>query len=201
MHDVILPVSHVSQADLDYLLVHSKYYVWYFGLGRRYEAGICTIVISMSGAFHCQLNFAPKSCANFGLIDMPKWVENPGLACEHTCSYSVHVAAHISHHHPSHCPPPPPSPSPSPPSPLPLSLFLPFSPSPLPLPPPPTPPSPSPSPFSLSLPLSLRPPPHTTGICRALQRDAGPVVGNHTSQCCWFPWLQHWQTAPAADTH
>ena len=38
----------------------------YLGLGRRYEAGICTIVISMNGAFQrcplcCRLNFDPKS--------------------------------------------------------------------------------------------------------------------------------------------
>ena len=25
--------------------------VWYLGLGMRYEAGICTVVISMNGAF------------------------------------------------------------------------------------------------------------------------------------------------------
>ena len=29
----------------------AKYYARYLGLGRRYEAGICTIVISMNGAF------------------------------------------------------------------------------------------------------------------------------------------------------
>ena len=29
----------------------AKYYAKYLGLGRRYAAGICTIVISMSGAF------------------------------------------------------------------------------------------------------------------------------------------------------
>ena len=39
---------------------------WYLGLGMRYEAGICTIVISMNGAFQlcplcCRLNFDPKS--------------------------------------------------------------------------------------------------------------------------------------------
>ena len=38
----------------------------YLGLGMRYEAGICTIVISMNGAcqlcpFCCRLNFDPKS--------------------------------------------------------------------------------------------------------------------------------------------
>ena len=27
------------------------YYARYLGLGRRYEAGICTIVISVNGAF------------------------------------------------------------------------------------------------------------------------------------------------------
>ena len=37
----------------------------YLGQGMRYEAGICTIVISMNGAFKscpfcCRLNFDPK---------------------------------------------------------------------------------------------------------------------------------------------
>jgi len=41
-------------------------YIWYLGLGMRYEAGICTIVISMNRAFSwcsfcCRLNFDPKS--------------------------------------------------------------------------------------------------------------------------------------------
>ena len=38
----------------------------YLGLGMRYEAGVCTIVISMTGAFQrcpfcSRLNFDPKS--------------------------------------------------------------------------------------------------------------------------------------------
>ena len=31
--------------------LRSTYHAWYLGIGRRYEAGICTIVISMNGAF------------------------------------------------------------------------------------------------------------------------------------------------------
>ena len=31
--------------------VLADYYARYLGLGMRYEAGICTIVISMNGAF------------------------------------------------------------------------------------------------------------------------------------------------------
>ena len=44
----------------------SAIFARYLGLGRRYEAGICTIVISMNGAFqrcpfYGRLNFDPKS--------------------------------------------------------------------------------------------------------------------------------------------
>ena len=43
----------------------NSYYASYLGLGMRYEAGICTIVISMNGAFKkcpfcCRLNFHEK---------------------------------------------------------------------------------------------------------------------------------------------
>jgi len=43
----------------------AMYYARYLGLGMRYGAGICTIVISMNGAFKwcpfcCKLNFDPK---------------------------------------------------------------------------------------------------------------------------------------------
>ena len=37
----------------------------YLGLGRRYEARVCTIVISMNGAF--QDEFGPKIMKNHGL--------------------------------------------------------------------------------------------------------------------------------------
>ena len=47
-------------------IMPAKNYASYLGLGMRYEAGICTIVISMNGAFKkcpfcCRLNFDPKS--------------------------------------------------------------------------------------------------------------------------------------------
>ena len=32
-------------------IMPAKYLARYLGLGRRYEAGVCTIVISMNGAF------------------------------------------------------------------------------------------------------------------------------------------------------
>ena len=37
--------------------MRAKYYARYLGLGRRYEAGICTIVISMKRTF----NQCPKN--------------------------------------------------------------------------------------------------------------------------------------------
>jgi len=36
---------------MEYANIRAMYYARYLGLGMRYEAGICTIVISMNGAF------------------------------------------------------------------------------------------------------------------------------------------------------
>jgi len=52
---------------MEYANVWAMYYARYPGLGMRYGAEICTIVISMNGAFKwcpfsCGLNFGPKSC-------------------------------------------------------------------------------------------------------------------------------------------
>ena len=80
-----------SQARLSYLVMSRDialsawwcpktdellYYARYLGLGMRYEAGICTIVISMNRAFKwcpfcCKLNFDPKSWKNNGLYLLP----------------------------------------------------------------------------------------------------------------------------------
>ena len=40
-----------SEFDTLFLLLYTLVYAKYLGLGRRYEAGVCTIVISMNGAF------------------------------------------------------------------------------------------------------------------------------------------------------
>ena len=59
-HSVTLTLDTQSRNDW------AMYYTRYLELGMRYEAGICTIVISMNGAFKwcpfCyKLNFDPKS--------------------------------------------------------------------------------------------------------------------------------------------
>ena len=53
--------------------VWAIHYARYLGLGMRYGAGICTILISMNGAFKwcpfcCRLNFDPKSWKKSGWV-------------------------------------------------------------------------------------------------------------------------------------
>ena len=64
---------HIPRYDVSFIWIHGVYIIWamyvyyarYLRLGMRYWGGICTIVISMNGAFKwcpfCfKLNFGPK---------------------------------------------------------------------------------------------------------------------------------------------